>query len=479
MTDVDDRLRAELHQLANGITMPSSLPTGPEYRAAARARRTPTLAIAAAVAVVATVGALLVTIGRGATGVPPAEGGPAAWPTRGPLAGNARLIEAAVRTWAAAPLPASEQPPRDVHALYAGKSVAGKTVVLTGIDARGFRRIVWLNTDPTSTTPFRHRLHLVSDVLAPTGDDAGLVGLQAWRPTPRSTRDHVVIAIAPPSAEALQWTDQFRSWAPLPSRDGAGLEVVPTDNGLQDVSVRVGTQGHGTSVLGNIPRQIVEPTVIDHEPDPEPVDNSGQVVCHNGVCSASVGGATTTLGETGGTDSGWNDLRSSYMRQEAGTGEARGGWPEFAEEARLMATSLLQNVSSWSGRAAWSRLLTDNTGLYLYNWLPTGSPTQLVLYVDRPEWYGGRLGAYAEASGRVAGLAAVTPSRTGRQLIVVVADHLRVSWRSGSGEWRPMTVRHNVAVADVTGTDPSTIRYRVTETTGTVVQQGKPTTSAL
>jgi hypothetical protein len=477
MTDVDNRLRVELQRLADGVTAPVDLPTGPQYRAAATSRRTPMLAVAAAVAVVATVAALLVTIGRGASGVPPAEGGPSAWPTRGPLAGDTALIDAAMRTWEAAPLPESELPHRQVHALYAGKSVAGQTVVLTGVDARGFRRIAWLNTDPTSMTPFKHRLHLVSDVLAPTGDDAGLIGLQAWRPTPRPTQDHVIIAIGPPTAEDLQWADQLGRWRALPSRAGAGLVTVPSAGGLLGVTVRAGDEGHGTWVLGNTPRQVVDPTVIDHDLDPGAPADSGDVHCDGNSCSVSVGGVATTLDGTSGP--GWGDLRSPYMRQAGGTGEARGGWPEFAPEAELMATSLVPRVNSWSAPPCWSRLLPDATGLYLYNWRPSGQPPQLVLYVDRPEWYGGRLGAYVEATGPVSGIAGVAPAATGRQLVVVVADHLEVLWKSGNGDWQPMTVRHNVAVADVSGIDPSTIRYVIRTDTGVLAQHGRPATTAL
>jgi hypothetical protein len=476
MTELDEMLRRDLHQLADSVTVPA-MPVGPQYRAVGRSRRTPTLAVAATVAVIATVAALLVTIGRGATGVPPAEGGPAAWPTRGPLAGDTALIDAAVRTWEAAPLPASELPHRDVHALYAGKSVAGKTVVLTGIDARGYRRIVWLNTDPTSTTPFRHRLHLVADVLAPTGDDAGLIGFYRWRPTPRPTQDHVVIAIAAPGTTNLQWRDQFGGWRTLPSRDGAGMLVHPHATDLLDVTVRAGDEGGGVRILGDgFP--IMGPIAsIDHESDPgTPVEDTSETSCDGNMCVTKLD--APSIGATGRDGPGWGDLRSGYMRQD-GHGQALGGWPEFAPEAELMATSLRQPATAYGISPAWSQLLPDATGLYLYNWQPDGSTHQLVLYVDRPEWFGGRLGASVEGTNPVAGIATVVPSTAGRQLVVVVADHLEVLWRSGDVGWQPMSIRHNVAMADVSGIDPSTIRYRATDSAGAVVQQGHPSTTAL
>ena len=478
MTDVDDRLREELHALADRITVPDGLPIGPRYRATVHARRAPRLVMAAAAIVVATVAALLVTIGRGATGVPPAEGGPAAWPTRGPLAGDSALIDAAVRTWEAAPLPASEQPPRQVRALYAGESVAGKTVILTGLDARGFRRIVWLNTDPTSTTAFRHRLRLVADVLAPTGDDAGLIGLYRWRPTPRPTQDHVVVALAAPGTSNLQWRDQTGGWRAIPTQNGAGLLVYPRATDLLDVKVRAGGDGGGVRVLGDgFPSMGMVPE-IDHDDDPgTPIEDTAGTSCNGDSCVVKLGGSVDI--DVDGTDrTGWADLREGYPSLDD-RAQARGGWPEFAPEADLMATSLKPRAGAWSTEPAWSRLLPDNTGLYLYNWQPDDEPVQLVLYVDRPEWYGGKLGAHVEATGPVAGVAGVVPVSSGRELIVVVADGFQVSWKAGDGGWHPMRVRHHAGIAFVNGYDLSTIRYRITNSTGAVVQQGRPATSAL
>src|SRR5207248_8927431 len=124
-------------------------------------------------------------------------------------------------------LPAGELPHRDVHALFAERSVAGITVVLYGRDARGKARVAWLNTDATSHTVFRHRLHLVADKLLGARTPA-LVGFFGFRPTPRPRSDHLVVAIAPPGTTALEWRGDGSRWPAIPSTDGAGLPSEPT-----------------------------------------------------------------------------------------------------------------------------------------------------------------------------------------------------------------------------------------------------------
>ena len=386
MTDLDQLVRSELHRVADAVTVPV-LPNGATYRAAERRRHHPFLAISAAAAAVMLViaGVVLVAAHR-PTGIPPAQGGPAAWPTRGSLAGDTSLLEAAMRTWDAAPVPAAELPHHDVHALYAGSSVAGETVVLTGVDREGQRRIVWLNTNPTSRTAFRHRLHLVADVLAPDGNDTGLIGLYAWRPTPRPTSDYVVLGIGAPTTRDLQWADELHHWRSLPSRDGAGLEVVAAKGGLLDVTVRAGHDGHGIGVLGDVPLIIVQPTAIDYEGDPAPATAGANEHCDGSVCSGSATAGPFAVSASPDSNA-WTDLAQPAVRTGNFTLDR---WPEFAPEAQLMAQSLHPPTNGYREGAEWSSLLPDHTGLYLVNYTPGGEAVRLVLYVDRPDWYGGR-----------------------------------------------------------------------------------------
>ena len=73
MTEVEERLRHELHLVADGVPVPL-LPSGADYRASSRAYarpRTALLAAVAAAAVIATLAAVVVVVvGRAAGGVP-------------------------------------------------------------------------------------------------------------------------------------------------------------------------------------------------------------------------------------------------------------------------------------------------------------------------------------------------------------------------------------------------------------------------
>jgi hypothetical protein len=431
--------------------------------------------LAAAAAAAALIVGVVVVAHHAPTGVPPAQGGPAAWPTRGSLASDAALIGAAISTWEAAPLPAAEQPPSQVHTLYAGSSVAGDTVVLTGIDAQGQRRVVWLNTNPTDDTAFRHRLHLVADVLVPAGDKTGLIGLQAWRPTPRPTDDHVVIALGPPATRDLQWADQVHPWRRMPTKDGAALAVVAAKSDLVDVTVRSGTHGRGTVVLGDIPLQVVQPQAVDHEDDPATVSPSGNEHCEGNICSGSAsvsggGGAKPTTG-------GWADLGDPAVR--LGDSSRLQGWTAFQPEAELMAQSLHSPGEGYSEGAAWSALLPDDTGGYLVNYTPGSETEHLILYVDRPEWYGGRTALDLPVSGPVPGIAALVPGASNHvNLIVVAGDGYRVQWSDGNN-WHALRIHGNAGEVDVSGIVRQHIRYRLLDKSGAVVTQGRPSRSAL
>ena len=469
MTELDERLRDELHQVADTIVVPD-LPTGATYRST---RRRPFVlpAIAAAAAVVIALVGVGVALNNGSTGIPAADGGPAAWPARGPLAGDTQLFDAAVRTWDAEPVPTAELPHRDVQPLYAGHTVAGNIVILTGKDALGQQRVVWLNENAASTTPFRHRLHIVKDVLAPTGRDAGIVAFYGWRPTPRPTNDHVLVAIAPPGTTNLQWSDESNQWRRVPSDDGAGVLVYASKVDAMNVSVRAGKSGSGVQTLGFPLMSQGYFTAIDHDLGPGENAGPGHETCTANSCSAGISGGTASVN---GPLNRWTDLRQPFVRFGA-NGTGHGQWTEFAGEADLMARSRFPN-DAYSTFAPWSTLLADGTGLLLENYTPSGKPQHLMLYVDRPDWFGGRLGADIAPTSAVAALGVVIPVRDGQELVVVLADGLHAQWRTSGRSWQNMPGRHNAATADAAGVNVGSIDYRVLDESGSVVAQGRPTT---
>lgn len=470
MPDIDERLRADLRAAADTVVVPS-LPSGDAYRQRARRQRHRVMQLVAAAAATALVLTGIATVAmHRPTGLPPANGGPAAWPTRGALAGDASLAAAAVQTWDAAPLPKAELPHHDVHVLFAGKSVAGKTVVLSGTDALGHARVAWLNTDATSKTAFRHRLHLVADKLLEDPEGTSLVGFYGFRPTPRPSNDKLLIAIGPPGTASLQWSAQGEEWRRVPTTNGAGLLVHPSDNDLLDVSLRAGDSGSGTRTLNEA--IALHFGQIDHDPDPSELPPS-TASCHNGVCSASAGGMVAAVPSR---ESG--DLRFSGGIRMRDSKTRVGGWGEFAAEALLMAQRR-PPATGYSYGETWSGLLPDDTGLYLLRYQSGDNPMHLLLYVDRPEWLGGRLGADVTATEPVPALGALIPGRSGMELAVVLTDGLHAQWRAGRGSWHDMTAHHRAAVAEVSSWPPATIRYRVVDDSGTVRAEGKPSASAL
>ena len=471
MTDLDVRLREELHQVADTVVVPD-LPTGATYRSI---RRRPLVlpAIAAAAAVVLALVGVGIALNNRSTGIPAADGGPSAWPARGPLAGDTHLFDAAVRTWDAEPVPEEELPHRDVHLLYAGHTVAGHIVVLTGKDALGQRRVVWMNENAASTTPFRHRLHIVKDLLAPTGRNAGIVAFYGWRPTQRPTNDHVLVAIAAPDTTNLQWRHDGSGWQALPSNDGAVAVVRASKVDAMNVSVRAGNSGSGVPTLGFPLMSQGYFTAIDHDLGPGEDRGPSHETCTANACSSSAGAG---IGSVGGPPDQWTDLRQPFAHFD-GNGTGHGQWTEFAAEADLMARTSFPG-DAWSSAAPWSTLLPDGTGLLLENYTPSGEGQHLLLYVDRPEWFGGRLGSDVTPTSAVAALGVVVPERSGQQLVVVLADGLHAQWRISGHNWQNMPARHNAATADVAGVDVGSIDYRVLDESGNVVAHGKPTATS-
>ncbi|MDQ1698199.1 MAG: hypothetical protein QOG34_62 [Frankiaceae bacterium] len=467
MTDlksVEDRVRRELLTALRDEPIPA-LPAGPDYRARSRhwLPAFPTAAAAAAVALI--VGAAVVVVEHGPSGVPAAKGGPAAWPARGSLAGDTALTTAAMRTWEAAGLPARELPHRDVTVMYADHTIAGDVVVLTGIDAAGHRRIAEFDTDATSTTVFRHRLHLVADVLAPTGDAAGLIAIDAPRHTPRKSDDDLLVVVTAPGTKRLQWRDETTGWHNLPAVDGAA-SLVHVD-ALMSTRVRAGGDGDGARPLGNFfPVGSPEGLPIVHEFDPgeeQPpgADSSDNASCDGNSCSVSVGGHRTVSANPKGS---WHNLLDSGPMTDH-------DWWEFAGEVGLYTDTFLPNETNSYG-PTWSGVLPDETGIYLEYFQAGSEPTRLLAYIDRPDWSGGTVIDVVPPGGQLAALAVEVPTPRGRTLDVIVADGAFAQWQVGSGPWHPMVAHDNLARAIVPSSGE--LHWRALDASGAVVVSGTP-----
>ncbi len=462
MTDLDQRLRRALLTAVQDQPAPV-LPSGADYRAAVRRRWPAMPAAAAAAAVVLVIGAVIVVLGRGPSGVPAPAGGVAAWPPRGSLAGNVALTNAAMRTWEAALLPHRELPHSDVTVLYAEHTIAGNVVVLTGVDALGHRRIAEFDTDATSTTAFRHRLHLVADLLAPTGDAAGLIAIDAPRDTPRKSNDDLLVVLAPPATKLLEWRDQMHHWQPLPAVNGAAA-LVHVENTLS-TSVRAGRDGDGVQTMGRFYPFGAIGSEIVHDLDPGetlgPPARAGTESCDGNTCSVTAGGSMTVEANPKGNWHSLLDSRPVTARD----------WVEFGGEAQLYADTFIPNDGN-TFTTTWSGVLPDETGIYLEFFKPGNDPIHLLVYVDRPEWYGGSVVDLVPSDGQLSALAVEVPTPRGRTLDIVVTDGVTPQWRTGTGAWHSMAVRDNVATAVVPSGVP--LSWRAVDGTGAVVASGAP-----
>jgi hypothetical protein len=461
VTDLEQQLRRTLATVVRDEPAPT-FPSGPDYRAAAR-RRWPVVPVAAAAAVVLVVAlGAVVLAGRGSSGIPPAGGGVAAWPARGSLAGDTALTSGAMRAWEAALLPPRELPHRDVRVLYAERTLAGDVVVLTGVDGLGHRRVAEFDTDPTSTTVFRHRLHLVADLLAPADARAGLIAIDAPRHTARKSHDDLLVMLAAPGTKRLQWQNLGRPWQTVPVVNGAG-SVVHIDFGT--TIVRAGHDGGGVETLGRFfPGGGPDDVAIAHDLDSGENDTPSTPVverCDSNGCSVSAGGTVGVHVSPSGT---WQNLLDS------GTISAHEWW-EFGPEVRLYTETFIPNDANTSG-PTWSDVLPDGTGIFLEFYAPARHATHLIGYVDRPEWAGGGVVDVVPQDGQSSALALLVPTPTGPALDVVVADGLTPQWRVGNGPWQSMKVHDNVSSAPV----PSAvgIHWRVVDAHGTVVASGQP-----
>jgi hypothetical protein len=470
MTDLDQRLRAELSALVDTVTIPE-LPDGPSYRLVAGSRwpRVYLATIAAAAAVALLITGIVVVLSGRQTGVPAAGATYSSWPTRGSLANDAALQMRAIATWNAAPVPARELPHRGVRVLYATRSVAGDSVVLTGTDAFGRQRIAWLNTDPTSRTPFRARLHLVADVLAPTGNAARLINLFSPRPTPRPTDDMVLIALAPPGTVNMQWRyEPSRTWEPLVATDGAAVVVARSTGVASEASVRVGTHGNGVQSLDR-PWDMGPIIEIAHDLDPQEVRPSKSAHCSGG--GACLIGATSGMLSAGaGDEGGWTDLRQSLPEQPGSA--PNGSWGEFASEVMLLAETRHPNDGS-SFSTELSTLLPDNTGVILFAYQPSGGTSRLMFYVDRPEWYAG-VAADIDAAGPLPAVATTVHIGDQLRLIAVATDGLRIQWSAPGRTWTTVSTRDHIAMTAIPAAFAENVKWRAVDDGGKVVASGAP-----
>jgi hypothetical protein len=464
MTDLqqlEQRLRRDLVAAVRDEPAPL-LPTGADYRAAAR-RRLPALpAVAVAAAVLLIVGLVTgVVVSRvgGPSGVPAAGGGPAAWPARGSLAGDVTLTHAAARAWEAALLPPRELPHHDVAVLYAEHTIAGDVVVLTGVDALGQRRIAEFDTDATSTTVFRHRLHLVADLLAPTGDGAGLIAINAPRHTPGKSDDDLLVVLAAPGTQRLQWRDEATHWADVPAVNGAGALVHPRDS---STSVRAGHDGDGVETLGRFyPIGPPDGLPIVHDLDrSEKPPTSSTASCSGNVCSVSAGGSISVQAPNGG----WRNVLDSGA-------DTPHDWWEFGGEVQLYTDIFRPNEATMSG-PTWTGILPGSTAMYLEFIKGADHPMRLIAYVDRPEWAGGSVIDIAPAGGQLDALAIEVPTPRGRTLDVVVIDGLIPQWKVAGGQWQSMAPKNNVATTLLPA--HGTVSWRAIDPSGNVVTSGKP-----
>jgi DNA-directed RNA polymerase specialized sigma24 family protein len=122
-------------------TPPAPPPVGPDAARYRRRRRLLVAGLAVATAAVAVLVPLAVAGGDGG-GVPastPTGDGQLGWTARGPLAGDARTLRAALRAWQDG-VPPGERP-SDAAVLYAGRPDGRRLVLLQGTDPRGLVRV--------------------------------------------------------------------------------------------------------------------------------------------------------------------------------------------------------------------------------------------------------------------------------------------------------------------------------------------------
>lgn len=455
MSDLEQRLRADLHAAADGLTELEPL-DGPSLRAASLGRRgVGRLVIALAVAA-ALIGAVaLVSTRYFLSGIPTSGPALSSWEPRGDADLVATLGARAQAVWEASLLPPAELPHRSVRPIFAAHTEAGDVVVLEGTDALGHHRVAVFGTDVLSRTPYRDRLHLLSDKPAP--GDSRLIAWDLPRPTPRPSDDRLLVVLAPPDTERVTWREQEEgAWHQLVTPDGTGV-VLHATRGL-DSFVRVGSHGRGL----RIPMALRLPDhVLDDE---EYSDRGGDENCNSqGECSIGTGGIVTATPSDGGTA----DLRDGGAVDEA-THKLR--WEEMRPEVEL-GTQRQPRAGSWFGSTVSSGLLPDGTGLLLQSYSINGGAKRFALYVDHPRlpvgafWWDqpidGPTPAVSALIGRPAG---------GRWVAAVAAPLVRLQVRVGDGSWQTAAARGDLRYLAVPAT--GSVAVRLVDNAGSVLREG-------
>jgi hypothetical protein len=428
MSDVETRLRVELHAATDQLTWPTLDGASVRARSLAPTRNRTTLlrsglAIAAAASVVL---ATVVVVRTSLDGVP--NSGPVLsdWAPRGDAALLSTLGPRAQAVWDASLLPAAELPHHAVRPLYAAHTQAGDVVVLEGVDALGHHRTSVFGTDVTSKTAYRDRLHLLWDHPSP-----GRARLLAWdlpRPTPRPTDDRLLVVLASPGTDHVMWQGQDeRSWKRLDTPGGVAT-LLHVTRGL-DSFVRVGSHGHGL----RIPMSFGQP---DHLVDDEewPKSDGSDGCSAGGVCQAHPGGGSLTAVGPGKSASA--DLRDDVARDAAARALQ---WDEMHAEVEL-GTESRRPGAAWTGRGAGSGLLPDGTGLALEKYSFAGSPERFALYVDRPSLPVGAFWYDKVITGPVPAVTVLVPRSAGGRWFAAVAapaTTVKVSW--GNESWQVLS----------------------------------------
>lgn len=436
---------------SRALLVPSDPMSGPALRTrAVRARRVRRrlggLAVAVAVGIVAVLVAVPAVVDHGS--LPPASSQVDGWPVRGDLAGDTALLAAARVAWEAAPVYRAELPHHDVHVLLAARTEFGRYVVLTGLNARGHRRLAVFSDDPRDHAPYRHRLRLRWDNAFPSGK---LVTYFSTRQVDHKDRTLMLVA-APTDVTSMRWrAASDGTWADLPSADGVAATML--DSGALDFKIRA-YRPHGNRIT-----YTARPSLGQiYQPDETvllPGDDGSRTTCHGGTCTSSMSGTMTVA-----------PLRSGDLT--AAQAQPADPWEDMSDQADqlwLDYGAQRRSVTSWGGGTSASGLLPDGTGVYFAMQQVNGGGAHAVLYVDRPEWPIGRLylAAPVPDGQPLRAVSAIVPAAHGRQLVVVAAEGVSIRYRIGDGGWTRLDIAGRVGAGHLPdGVDVSDVRVEVT-----------------
>lgn len=460
MNDLERRLRADLHVAVDGLTELGTL-DGPSLRTAARERRgVGRLVISLAVAATLIGAVALVSARHFLSGIPTSGPALSSWEPRGDAGLRAALGAQAVATWDASLLPAAELPHHDVRAIYAADTIAGKVVVLEGVDALGTHRLAVFGTEVFSKTAYKDRLHLLSD--KPSSRGARIVAWDLPKTTPRPTEDRLLIVLVAPKTTTVQWRGiDTGGWQTLATPGGAG-SVVHEQKSL-DTQVRVGRHGAGLHIYSLFRYPDHELSAAEKAKNDSSCEHTKATGNRLDVCSLSAGGSLTVGGSNGSSD----DLLMDVGLSES---QLRLQWREFNHEIEYGAQSRHASSSFFGGGISGSGLLPDDTGLVLEGYTPQDGLERVALYVDRPELAMGAFWLDRAVTGPLPAVLALLPRDGGRWMAGVVAGLATVEVRVGQGAWHPTTRRGQLMYIAVPTDGQITVRVR--DRSGAVVREG-------